>query len=239
MKKNILIKVKNYTIDLITNGVDYFDKVILCFHGFNGDKWGGPYAGLKNLMTNSLVCSFDSCGHGDSEVSSEDMRLDIILEEINVVVTYLKNEFKKPIIIVANSYGAYRVMWYLIQCKPQIRQVIFVNPAFRMLNILENIRNFDYNNLKNDSKILMKSNTYKYLNKRFIDDLHSNNLYEKKYDINYNIKLVVGRRDSLIPINDTLEIAQKYHFDIKYIDEEHRFENKDNWKVVASMMECK
>ena len=39
MKKNILIKVNNHTIDLITNGVDDFDKVVLCFHGFNGDKW--------------------------------------------------------------------------------------------------------------------------------------------------------------------------------------------------------
>ena len=52
-----------------------------------------------------------------------------------------------------------------------------------------------------------------------------------------NIKLVVGSRDSLIPIKDTLEIAEKYNFEITYVDDEHSFENKDNWNVVVNMIE--
>ena len=80
---------------------------------------------------------------------------------------------------VANSYGAYRIMCYLINFKINVDGIILVNPAFRMLNILEDIRNFKYSNLGNDDKILMKNDTNKCLNKGFFDDLHSNNLYEK------------------------------------------------------------
>ena len=47
MKKNVRIKSKNHSIDLITNGAEDFDRIVLCFHGFGGDKWGGSYAGLK------------------------------------------------------------------------------------------------------------------------------------------------------------------------------------------------
>ena len=237
MKKNILINVKNYTIDLITNGRDDFDNIVLCFHGFNGDKWGGPFGGLKDRLDNCLICSFDSCGHGDSEISSEDMRLSDILEEIDIVVKYLKDAFHKPIVLVANSYGAYRVMWYLIKYKPDIKQVIFVNPAFRILKILETIRGFKYNTLQSGEMVQMKSDSHKFLTKKFLDDLNECDLYKKMYKVDYDIKIVVGRRDSLIPINDTLEIAKKYNYDITYIDEEHRFENKDNWKVIASMIE--
>ena len=91
MKKDVLIAIKDYYINLITNGAENFDKIVLCFHGFNGDKWGDAYSGLKKRLTNSLVASFNSCGHGDSEISSEDMRFDLILEEIDVVVKFFKH----------------------------------------------------------------------------------------------------------------------------------------------------
>ena len=236
MKKNISINANGYNIDLITNGVDNFNKIILCFHGFNGDKWGGPFGGLKERLKTSLVCSFDSCGHGDSEVTPEKMRLSDILEEIKVVVDYLKKTFHKPIVLVANSYGAYRVMWYLIKFKPSIEQVVFVNPAFRILKILETIRGFEYVNLNSNEMVLMKGDSNKFLNKKFLDDLNECDLYKNFYDIDYDIKIVVGIRDSLIPVEDTLEIAGKYNFEITYIDEEHRFENKENWNVIADMI---
>ena len=238
MKKNISISIKNYVIDLITNGVDDFNKIVLCFHGFNGDKWGGPFGGLKNLLSDSLVCSFDSCGHGDSNVASEDMRLCDILEEINVVIEYLKDTFHKPIVLVANSYGAYRVMWYLIRFNPNLNKVIFVNPAFRLLKILEIIRGFKYENLQPDDRVMMKSDTNKFLSKNFLDDLNECDLYKTYYSCDCDIKIVVGKRDSLIPVEDTLELSKKCGFEITYIDEEHRFENKDNWRVIASMIEC-
>ena len=34
MKKNILVKTKSHTIDLITNSAEEYDKIVLCFHGF-------------------------------------------------------------------------------------------------------------------------------------------------------------------------------------------------------------
>ena len=46
MKKNVIIKTKTHNIELISNGLDDFDYIVLCFHGFNGDKWGNGFLGI-------------------------------------------------------------------------------------------------------------------------------------------------------------------------------------------------
>ena len=237
MKKDISIQLGSYSINLITNGAENYDNIVLCFHGFNGDKWGDAYSGLKKRLDNSLVASFDSCGHGDSMVSSEDMRLNLILEEIDAVVNYFKEvEQSKPLIFVACSYGAYRVMQYLIKFRPNIDKIIYVNPAFKMLTLLENLKEFKYSELQENQMVAMKSSLNKFIKKAFLDDLYNNGLYSEVYDINYNTQIIVGRQDSLIPFEDTLEIAKKYNYNINYVDDEHCFMNKENWNVVADII---
>ena len=239
MKKNISISLKNYTIDLITNGADDFDKIVICFHGFNGDKWGDAYSGLKKRLTNSLVVSFDSCGHGESYVSSIDMRLSLVLEEIAEVVKFLQKEFPdKKIVFVACSYGAYRVMQYLIKYRPMIHKIIYINPAFGMLEVLQMVKGFKYEELKSGDTIAMKSSLNKFMCKEFIDDLYENNLFAKDFNLGvFDSEIVIGERDSLIPVCDKLEIANKYKYGVTYVDDEHCFENKENWQVVVDLIE--
>lgn len=237
MKRNITINMKDYVLDLITNGVDDYKNIVICFHGFNGDKWGDAYSGLKHRLSSSLLASFDSCGHGKSEVSSLDMRLDIILEEIDAVINFFKRVSDKPIILVAGSYGAYRVMLYLVKYKPEIRKVIYVNPAFNMLEILQKAKNFKYKEVKENDLVVMKRSLNKFMKKDFLDDLYNNNLYSNVYDINYDTDIVVGSRDTLIPVGDTIDIANRYNYNISYVDDEHCFENKENWQVIVKMIE--
>ncbi|MBO5910239.1 MAG: alpha/beta fold hydrolase, partial [Clostridia bacterium] len=196
------------------------------------------YSCVKRLLSNALVVSFDSCGHGESQVPSETMRLSTVLEEIDTIVKFLKQFApSKPIILVAISYGGYRVMQYLIKYKPDIKKVVYINPAFRMLQIMEKAKGFRYADLKQDEKVIMKRSLNKFVGKPFLDDLYENDLYSKVYDIDYDTHIVVGSKDSLIPVEDTLEIAKRYNYPISYVEDEHCFENKDNWQVIADIIE--
>ena len=238
MRKNILIRLDTHSIDVLTSGAEEFEKIVICFHGFTGNKCGDAYSGLEGRLSHSLVASFDSCGHGESEISSEDMRLDLILEEIDAVVTYLKKEYpNKPIILVAGSYGAYRVMQYLIKYRPNISKVIYINPAFRFLQTLERLREFKYCDLKENDKVVMKKSLNKFLKKDFLDDIYENDLYSRTFDLNYNVEIVVGEKDTLIPTADVLEIANRYNYPVTYVDDAHNFENKENWQKVVNMLE--
>lgn len=239
MKTNYFINVKKHSVNLITNGAEIFDNIILCFHGFNGDKWGDVYSGLKSRANKSLVCSFDSCGHGKSEISSEDMRLNLILEEIDMVIKFLKQEFNKPLILVGASYGSYRIMQYLIKYQPQVEKVFYVNPAFRILECLEVLKDFKYLELKDNDKVVMKNSLNKFMKKDFLDDLYLNNLYSMSYNYNYNSEIIVGLKDTLIPLKDTLEISEKYNIPVSYVDDKHCFMNKDNWNIVVDKINNK
>jgi len=234
MNTNYYIDIKNYKINLITNGQNDFDNIILCFHGFNGDKWGDAYSGLKNRANKSLVCSFDSCGHGKSPVPAETMRLSDILDEINAVVSFLKTLCPdKPIVLVGASYGAYRVMEYLIKYSVDVDKIIYVNPAFRMLERLEELKDFKYSELTDGQMVLMKRSLNKYMNKGFLDDLYNNNLYSQSLSKTYNSEIILGKYDTLIPAEDSIEIAERYDYPITYVDDSHCFENKDNWQSVV------
>lgn len=234
MQKNVTIELKNHKIELISNGAEEFDNVVVCFHGFNGDKWGDAYSGLKRRAENSLVCSFDSCGHGTSEVASDKMRLNEILDEINAVLKIIKKEVpNKSIILVAVSYGAYRVMHYLYKYKPDIQKVIYINPAFRMLEILQFTKNFKYSELQENQLVSMKRSLNKFMHKSFLDDLHHNNLYQLEERVNYDTDVFVGTRDTLIPLDDTLEIVKKHKYNLFFVEDEHCFMEKENWLKVA------
>jgi len=237
MKKNFFIKVKNYSIELITNGVEDFENIVLCFHGFNGDKWGDAFSGLKSRLHNSLLVSFDSCGHGESKVLSEEMRLSLILEEIDAVVHFFNlNCPNKPIIFVGMSYGAYRVIQYLIKYHPDIQKVIYINPAFNILETLEKTKGFKYSELKDGDKVTMKKSSNKFMKKEFLDDLFENNLYLNEFNISYDTYIIIGTRDSLISIDQTLDIANKLDCELVYIDEDHDIKNKNNWNIVVDII---
>lgn len=78
------------------------------------------------------------------------MRLDLINQEIYDVIIYLAKKYTNiPIIIYALSYGGYRTVTTIANFDlPNIKHIIFVNPAFKMLEILQKLKDFDYKNLK-------------------------------------------------------------------------------------------
>lgn len=235
--KEILIKSNNQEIALVTNGIENPRKIIVGLHGFNGNLFGDVFSHLKNAFDDTLVCAYNSAGHGESKIKSLDMRLDLIAEELPIVTNYLAEKYKNiPIIIFATSYGAYRTMTSLSRFDlPNVKQIVFLNPAFKMLEILEKIKEFDYNALKDDALVPMKQSLGKYLSKKFLDDLYENDVYRLKYP-QIPMTIFIGKRDSLIPRNDTLDFARIYGSEVKYIDDEHCIENQENWNIITDYL---
>ena len=237
MKGSIILKTKTHNLELITNKAENFDKIVLCFHGFNGDKWGDSFSKSKKMLNNTLVCSFDSAGHGTSEVLAHHITMDIVLDEIDTVITYLKQSFPtKPIYLLGVSYGGYRIVAYLIKYKPQIKKAVLINPALKMAEILEMIQGFNLKELKEDDYIVMNYEENKFLTKQFAQELKDCNLYNEK-EINYNITIIKGTRDSLIPPIHITEFARKYNKRVVEVNDEHCLENPESWQTVFKQID--
>ena len=126
----------NHKIKLYTNSVQNPKKIVLCLHGFNGDLWGDGFSKFRKLLAKEdeiFVCSFDSAGHGMSEVDSLNMTLDLVLQEITDVVNYLENKFKHtPLYFYGTSYGGYRAMVVISKYNyKNLKGIVLVNPAIK------------------------------------------------------------------------------------------------------------
>lgn len=237
MKGSIILKTKTHNLELITNKVEDFENIVVCFHGFNGDKWGDTFSKAKKHLKNSLVCSFDSAGHGTSEVLSHHITMEIVMDEIDTIINYLKQNFPtKPIYLLGVSYGGYRIVAYLIKYKPQIKKAILINPALKMAEILEDIQGFKLEELSDDDYVVMHSDLNKFLTKQFVQELKDCNLYNEK-EINYDITIIKGEQDSLIPPSHITEFAQKYNVKVVGVDDEHCLENSQSWQTVFQEIE--
>lgn len=232
MTKFVKVKSGSYEIEVIHNNVDNPSAVILCMHGFNGDRWGDGYIKLKSL-DDVFIVSYDSAGHGNSEVPSLDMRMELVNQETIDVIMYIEKLHPNvPIIIFSNSYGSYRAMYYMQNASEMVKHIICVNPAFRMLNILETIKEFKYDELENDSKVSMKSSKGKFLSKSYLDDLYEFDVNSVKNRLNVPITLIIGDKDNLIPKKHIDEFLNGLNCNVIHVDDFHCLESEDSWNVV-------
>lgn len=237
MAKFIKIKSGNHDVEMVTNNVKEPRSIILCLHGFNGDRWGDGFSKLKHSFEDVLICAFDSAGHGESEIDSLDMRIDLIIKEIDDVVEFLRSRYEDiPINLFAVSYGGYRAMLYLKQFGKKVENVILYNPAFKMLNILEIAKGFKYSELKEGDRIEMNSKQNKYISKYFLDDLKQNSVYVREVEIKNPITIFLGVNDTLVPRAHTLEFCEMY--DVKLIEVSGAHNPSDeNWREVIAYLE--
>lgn len=237
----IEINSNNHKIKLYTNNVKRPKKIILCMHGFNGDLWGDGFSKFNKRLSNDdgiLVCSFDSAGHGESEVKSIDMTLDQVIQEITDVTNYLQNKYKDiPLYFYAISYGGYRAMVAISRNNyKNLKGIVLVNPAVRMLEILEIIKEFKYKDLNDDSLVPMKRSLNKFLSKKFLDDLYENDLSKLNYKMNVPIKLLIGKEDDLIPKQDLKDFADLTKCDCEFLEDSHCVMGDKSWERIIEII---
>lgn len=239
--KMLEINSDNHKIKLYTNGVENPQKIVLCMHGFNGDLWGDGFSKLRKRLSDEdkiLVCSFDSAGHGESEVDSIDITLDLVIQEITDVVNYLEKQYEnKPIYFYAISYGGYRAMVSIARNNyKNLKGIILVNPAVRMLKILEMLKEFNYKKLSSDATVPMKSSLNKFLSKKFLDDLYENDLFKLSYKMNVPIKLLIGTEDDLIPKQDLKDFADLTKCDCEFLEDSHCVKDDKSWERIVEII---
>lgn len=238
MVNYIKIKSSGHNVELITNGVSTPKRILLCLHGFNGNRWGDGFSTLRKQFVDILVCAFDSVGHGESEVSSMDMTLKMAIEEIVDVANYLHKNFSNiPITIFASSYGAYRTMVALSKEKLDVDNLVFVNPAFNILKTLETCKGFNYTSLKKDDLVPMKKSLGKFMTKSYLDELFNNDVYNLKYIKNPPLTIFIGENDTLIKREEIVKFAEKYNCNLKYLKDGHCLENPDSWQEIIKFLE--
>ena len=105
---------------------------MLFVNGFLSKRWGTKSRAVADLCQSRAwgFCCFDFRGNGDSEGKFTDYTLLHWLEDVDSVVTSLRQG--PPIIVVGSSLGGW-LTWIIAQQYYEIQRVLLLAPAFNMM----------------------------------------------------------------------------------------------------------
>ena len=213
-------------IDIDSNIRDDHREILLCLHGFGGDKESSVIAALRReLDTNGIgVAAFDWPAHGANHLKDTYFEVDYCLAYLGSVVKKIKSKWDKPISCFATSFGGYMAALY-IQEKNPFRKIILRSPAINMDKVFRKLISAeDFAKLKSghmlelgyERKIGIGYCFYAGLIKHRISSLQDTS----------SIMIIQGDKDDVVDLNDTKGFADLNNLKLVIFEgADHRYKN--------------
>lgn len=182
IKRDKLIKEDGGNIPYLTNLNGDHWMVLLCLHGFAGDKDSSVIAALMQKLNEIHVgiVAFDWPAHGESDAPDESLTVDNCLEDLDIMYNwvYQKVETEIPIACFATSFGGYLATLYRNENPYSFLYLIMRSPALKMDKVYKNLlTDEEYKRMMQGHNIVQGFDRKMYLGKRFYDSLCDHNAY--------------------------------------------------------------
>ncbi len=227
--------------DLYIPNSNNIKKIIIACHGFGGDKKSSTIISLANSLTcnNIGVIAFDFPGHGDSNTSGYDFRLENCINDINDVEKYIEEKFKNiEIGFFATSFGAYALLLKINRGEKLYKSVILRCPALDMKSIFErSILKISLGEFLKDGKCILGFERKIIITKEYYQELVRNNIF-KIYNKSNDILIIHGTEDNIAPIDDSLRFQEMFKNNVKIYKvngADHRFKKNGELEEVISV----
>lgn len=218
------------------------NKVLICIHGFAGDKESSVIEKLSQCLNNTIIVAFDLPCHGE-DAKNTTLCFDDCLKNLKTTIDFVEKEFpNKEIDFFATSFGAFVLLNYLKESKVEYNKIILRCPALNMPKIFKDIilkeHNYDFEYLKHNNVNLGYGNSL-LVDYKFYQELLSNQLKNLSY-INKEIFVLQGKKDKIVNYKEN-EILLKnslgdkvkfYYFE----NADHRFKNDGELEKIVSIV---
>lgn len=246
MENNIIQKVKFNNISIKIFKAEITKNVLLCVHGFGGDKESSVIFGLGEELTkyNFSVVAFNLRCHGEND-NSKILNLNDCFDSFFTVLDFIKNDSdlkNKKISIFATSFGGFITLNCLSKTNLEFDKVILRAPAIFMDEVLINallpFQNLTIEDLKEKTLNLGFENNL-LIDYNFYLDLCKNNL-EKNFNYKKKLFIIQGRQDNIVnPVkNESFykNFIKNDDYKIFYIETaDHRFKHSGELKKIIEI----
>lgn len=214
--EKIIIKGNKYNISCkvyLPSKIENLKEIIIACHGFAGDKNSSAIEFLADEMIKSnigVIC-FDFPGHGESEVSADQLTIQNCIDDINRVEEFVIEKYNNTeVSIFATSYGAYISLLNIARNKKNYKKIILRAPAIEMAQIFENAllkdkieeyRNRGFTMLGFERELCIPYSFLEELRNNQIMDIYSNMSIPM-------INIIQGDQDDIAPIDDTKKFVK-------------------------------
>ncbi|QGT99240.1 hypothetical protein SYNTR_0647 [Candidatus Syntrophocurvum alkaliphilum] len=206
--------------------------ILVACHGFRGGKEnsGQLFEFAKKLNNIGIgVCAFDFSGCGESLGKFEDITLSRQVSDLKLVVDYLDNKYKLPIILLGRSFGGSTIL-AAYDTDNIVGYILWSTPVL-LKETFSTIFKDDYLKLKNGSSVKINDDGDEFnLNPQLVQDFYNHDFILYLSNIEQKPVLVVhGLNDDVVDPKNAM-IIKNYIKDCRLClikDADHRFANKE------------
>ena len=138
MKREFLLPGPNgYDISCMTWSGGRERSVLICMHGFTGDKYSTVIRRLAETMAEKDVATiaFDWPGHGASPVDGSSLTVENCLADLDAVVQTVRGR-GLPLYLFATSFGGFLSVNYLNRHPDVFSRIVLRSPALEMPDLV-------------------------------------------------------------------------------------------------------
>ena len=200
-------------IPFIQNVQDSHRRILLCLHGFAGDKDSSVIAALMEYFDEKAVgiIAFDWPAHGESNKPDSSLTVEDCLGDLDFVVKWIEQTFDVPIACFATSFGGFLATLYRNQNPEAFLCLILRSPALRMKEVFRNLISDDeYSIIEQGKEIIVGFDRKMSIGWGFYESLCANEAYSVVPPFPQNVFIIQGDQDQVVNPIDTITYAKKH-----------------------------
>jgi len=214
--------------------IQYGHTILLCLHGFGGDKNSSVIEALdKELFTD--VVALDWPAHGESRAEDDELTVENCLKDLDSMIMMLKTEHPdNPIVCFATSFGGYIATLYRNAHPGVFVKLILRSPALKMAETFEKlVQEEDFSRLQDGEKITLGFDRKMQIGKEFYDGLVENPVYDTPIEDPMQVMIMQGDQDDVVDPEEICCYAEANKIRLKLFEgTDHRYKKEGELKKI-------
>ena len=229
-EKCALKSAHGWNIPVDYNRIEDPRMILLCLHGFGGDKGSSVIEKLRERLGEKgiLVISFDWPQHGESGAPDCSLTAERCLDDLQTVLNWLTRGRELPVACFATSFGGYLATLYRNAHPEVFSELILRSPALKAGKVICGITPADGPEriARGESVGLGKSQDI-IVGREFYDSLLANDAYTPAPPHPENMMIMQGNADEIVCPEDTRLYAEKNGIRLVMFEGTDHFYKKD------------
>lgn len=241
-KKNVILDSKcGYHIHCYDNMLPEQKAVMICLHGFAGDKNSSVIARVTESLKENGIGTFvlEWPAHGESDADFKQLRVENCIADLQVVIQHVKNHFPGPLYCFATSFGGYLAMYYHVNHPDAFQKIILRSPALNMGDVFLGLKPADIRErLEHGETLDFGFEQPLMVSIDLYHDFKEHDIFHAQVENRNRILVIHGDMDEDVPTADSEDFCARNKIALHIIKGcDHRYKNPGEVEEVIEVVQ--
>ena len=213
-------------------------SVLVCLHGFAGDKYSSVIQALAEELAPASVrvITLDWPGHGSSPVDGTYLTVENCMRDLDTVLEYVSKD-GLPKTLFATSFGGFIGVNYLMRYPTVFSRFVLRSPALRMPDTYRSfLTDEEVAALDHGESVNNGFDRPLWLDASFYEDLCAHRLPAEELHFRAPGLIIQGDQDDVVVPGDSVEFAKRNSLDLHIVKgADHRYKRPGDLAEILSV----